>query len=296
MPADRLLAGSSLVDAVNRRYGYGLVVDGRAALGETAGATYLRWPDGRSSVLTLATTSLSRMRQTAEVLNSAVDCGLPVPRHEAVVEAADQVLVVQERLLGQHPDLVDAGVIETLISANDDFAEFLAGRLDVPTPALHLTSGGSVSPRHETLAEHNLRSRRLLARIQAVGADYADVLSGGDLVHTDLTVSNVLFDSHGAVTGVVDWNNGAARGDRNFALVKLLFDLTWDAAAPGGGRHHIQPEALEHLHQRLIERLDPPRLRAYWAHWTLVMLHWTIRSGDRNAIELHLDLGEQELG
>jgi aminoglycoside phosphotransferase (APT) family kinase protein len=287
-------AGS--VDDLNQQHGFGLVVEGRAALGETAGALHVRWPDGRHSVLTAATTSVDRMRRTAEVLDEAADRGLPVPRHEVVAEVAGQVLVVQQRLPGRHPDVVDTEVVDRLIAANDGFADLLRDRPEVPTPALYLTGSGPVFPRHETLAAHGSRSRRLLGRIRAIGAEHADVSSGTDLLHTDLTVPNVLFDSHGAVSGIVDWNNGAARGDRNFALVKLLFDLTWDGAAAGGGRHHIRPEALEHLHRQLVTRLDPPTLRAYWAHWTLVMLHWTIRSGDPDAIDLHLDLGERELG
>lgn len=289
------MVDAGLVDALNRQHGYGLVVEGRAALGETAGALHVRWPDGRHSVLTVATTSVDRMRQTAEVLDEAADRGLPVPRHEAVTEVAGQVLVVQQRLPGRHPDVVDTEVVDRLISANDAFADLLLDRPEVPTPTLYLTASGPVFPRHETLATHGSRSRHLLGRIRAIGAEHADALTGADLLHTDFTVPNVLFDSRGAVSGIVDWNNGASRGDRNFALVKLLFDLTWDAAA-GGGRHHIQPEALERLHRRLVARLDPTTLRAYWAHWTLVMLHWTIRSGDPDAIDLHLDLGECELG
>jgi hypothetical protein len=213
-----------------------------------------------------------------------------------VAEVAGQVLVVQQRMPGRHPDVVDTAVVDRLISANDGFADLLLDQTEVPTPTLYLTASGPVFPRHETLAAHGSRSRHLLGRIRASGAEHADALTGADLLHTDFTVPNVLFDSHGAVSGIVDWNNGAARGDRNFALVKLLFDLTWDGAAAGGGRHHIRPEALEHLHRQLVARLDPATLRAYWAHWTLVMLHWTIRSGDVDAINLHLDLGERELG
>jgi aminoglycoside phosphotransferase (APT) family kinase protein len=108
-------------------------------------------------------------------------------------------------------------------------------------------------------------------------------------------VSNVLLDEHGRLTGVIDWNNGAFRGDRRFALVKLLFDLTWEATAPSGGRHHVQPSALTRLEQILYETVEAPLLRAYWAHWTLTMLGWTIRSGDAEVIDLHLRLGERGL-
>lgn len=120
-------------------------------------------------------------------------------------------------------------------------------------------------------------------------------MAGDDLVHLDFTVPNVLFDADGKITGVVDWNNGVARGDRRFALIKLLFDLTWDSSAPDGGRHHIQPTALTRLETILRETVDPHPLLLYWAHWTLTMLHWTIRAGDADVIDLHLGLGERGL-
>jgi aminoglycoside phosphotransferase (APT) family kinase protein len=101
-------------------------------------------------------------------------------------------------------------------------------------------------------------------------------------------VSNILVQDH-QVSAVIDWNNGDFRGDRSFALVKLLFDLTWEAAAPDGGRHRVQAGGLTHLEQVLQATVDPAALRLYWAHWTLQMLPWTIRRGDTSVI----DLGER---
>lgn len=282
---------------VNRRGGGDLTYVGAAELGETGGAAYVSRRDGRQSVVTTATVPAEVMRQTAVVLDLVRSRGLPVPRHELVVELEDDlVAIVQERMPGAHASVVDADLIDILVATNDRFAHLLADRPDVPVPLLHLAHSGPVFPRHETLEHYNDRSRRLLRRISELGRQTPDELSGDDLVHPDFTVPNVLLDETGEVTGIVDWNNGVFRGDRRFALVKLLFDLTWDDAAPDGGRHHIQPAALDRLDAVLHEMLDPLTLQRYWAHWTLVMLHWTIRSGQADVIDLHLRLGERGLG
>lgn len=284
-----------LLHRVNEQVGCGLMLVGHADLGETAGAAYVRWPDGRRSVLTRSTVSASRMRQTADVLSAARARGLPVPQHELVVELDDGVVAaVQERLPGRPPRFVDTAVVDAVVAVNDRFAGVLTGRPDVPVPSLASCRRGGRAERSSAVEQHSDRSRCLLRRIRDVRARHPEEMTGDDLVHTDLTTPNVLFDDAGRVTGVVDWNGGAARGDRRFALVKLLFDLVWDAAAPGGPDrvHHDVPGALEAL---LHERLEPGLLQRYWAHWTLVMLDWTIRCGDRDAVDLHLRLGERGL-
>jgi len=285
-----------LVRRINQHAGCGLVHLGEADVGETAGAAYVRWPDGRRSVVTQATVPVDRMRQTAEVLDMAWSRGLPVPRHELTVELDDGVVaVVQEQLPGSQVPRVDAAVIDALVAANDRFAGVLADRPDVPVPALTLSSGGPVDPRLELVDRYSDRSRRLLHRIGEIGAASPAEMTGTDLVHPDFTVPNVLFDDAARVTGVVDWNNGAARGDRHFALVKLLFDLTWDAASPAGGHQHVQADAVDRLQTLLHRTIAPGLLRFYWAHWTLTMLSWTIPSGDPAAVDIHLELGERGL-
>jgi hypothetical protein len=277
-----------IVERVNARTGLALEFLGDAEEGETAGAAFVRWPDGRLGVVTTATVPAARMRQTAEALDLARARGLPVPRHEMIVELGpDVVAVVQERMPGRPPERVDVAVIDAVVAMNERFAGVLGGRPDVPVPQLLPVSG-----EHETLAAHSDRSRRLVREIQGLGAH---PMSGHDLVHSDLTVPNVLFDADGRVSGVVDWNNGAARGDRRFGLVKLFFDLSWAAAFPGDGRRHIEPAALDRLHAVLVETVEPDLLRLYWAHWTLVMLRWTIRAGKPAVIDLHLWLGERGL-
>lgn len=289
-------AMGGLVRRINERAGCGLVHLGDADVGETAGAAYVRWPDGRRSVVTQATVPVARMRQTAEVLDLAWSRGLPVPRHELTVEVDDGVVaVVQEQLPGGQVPRVDAAVVDALVAVNDRFAGVWADRPDVLVPALNLSRGGLVDPRLEVVDRYSGRSRRLLHRIGEIGAASPAEMTGTDLVHPDFTVPNILFDDAARVTGVVDWNNGAARGDRHFALVKLLFDLTWDAASPAGGHQHVQADAIERL-QTLLDRIVAPGLlRLYWAHWTLAMLSWTIPSGDSAAVDVHLALGERGL-
>jgi aminoglycoside phosphotransferase (APT) family kinase protein len=234
------------------------------------------------------------MRRTGAALEVARTLGCPVPRHELIVDLEDDVVaVVQERLPGRHPERVGAAVIDTLVAANDGFAHLLADRRDVPLPVLQLAGAGQAGQWHETLEQYSSRSRRLLREIERTGHQ-SDATAGDDLVHPDLTVSNVLLEGD-RVTGVVDWNDGAFRGDRRFSLVKLLFDLTWEAAAPGGGRHQVQPSGLRRLEEILHDTVEPDRLRCYWARLTLTMLHWTIRSGDTEVIDLHLQLGERGL-
>ena len=98
---------------------------GTADLGETAGAVFVERPDGRRSVVTLATIPLCRMRQTAAVVETVRLRGVPLPRHELVVELEGGVVaVVQERLPGRPASTVDAEVIETLVASNELFTRY----------------------------------------------------------------------------------------------------------------------------------------------------------------------------
>jgi aminoglycoside phosphotransferase (APT) family kinase protein len=182
-----------------------------------------------------------------------------------------------------------------MLELNERFAGVLAARPDVPVPSLYLRESGPSFPRHETLAGYDERSRRMLRLIREAGAGEPHEMTGDDLVHTDFTVPNVLFDESGNVTGIVDWNFGVARGDRKFGLVKLRFDLTWALRyAPADERADMR-RAIDRVDVAL-EELPADVLRIYWAHRTLYQLHWAILSGQRDVVELHLELGESRLG
>jgi aminoglycoside phosphotransferase (APT) family kinase protein len=286
----------ALVAEVNEREGLGLVHVGEAAHGESGGAVFVRWPDGREGVITRASASIEQLQSTADVLSTIRSGGLPVPRHDRLVQLAEgDVAVLQERLPGAPPNRVTAAVIDSMVEMNNRFADLLKDRHDVAIPPLYLRRSGPVFPRHETLDGYSDRSRRMLRLIHEVGNVEPHEMIGDDLVHTDYTVPNVLFDETGQISGIVDWNLGVARGDRRFALVKLRFDLTWDAMSADGGQQCVEQEAIDRVDDVLETTLEPDLLRKYWAHWTLVMLHWTIRSGNPEVIDLHLRLGESRL-
>lgn len=288
------MSNHALVDLVNERRGCGLELIGIAAQGQSGGAAFVRWPDGHESVVTTAMTSLEHMLQTAEVLDFAKRRGLPVPRHELAIPTDDGlVAVVQERLPGKPIAESDATTIDAIVALNERFAHLLADHPHVPTPPLYLRESGDPVPRHEPLEQHSARSRRLLRKIREAGAADVHEMDGDDLVHVDLTVPNILFDEEGQLSGVVDWNFGVARGDRRFGLIKLLFDLTWAAAMPGD-EQAPRPDALARAAEA-VDAIEPETLRLYWAHWTLAMLYWTIRSGNEEVIAIHLDLGESRL-
>jgi aminoglycoside phosphotransferase (APT) family kinase protein len=130
--------------------------------------------------------------------------------------------------------------------------------------------------------------------IRELGGGELHEMVGDDLVHPDYTLGNVLYDETDRITGVVDWNLGAARGDRRFALVGLRFDLAWSTLYDGG-EHGVTQETIDRLDEILDETIEPTLLRVYWAHWTLNRLDWVISHHSRETIDLFLALGESRL-
>lgn len=288
---------AALVAEVNEHAGCQLQVLGMAAHGGSGGAVYVRWIDGRDGVVTRTPTPVERMRQTADVLSTFRSRGLPVPRHDLVVELSDgSVALVQERLPGDPPRRVDAGVIDSMVAMNERFAGLLAERPDVPISPLYLRKSGPFYPRHDVLASHNDRSRRLLRRIREIGVEEPHEMTGDDLVHPDYTFGNVLYGDEGQVTGVVDWNWGAGRGDRHFALVRIYVDLFWSTLDKKGGQYGVEQSAFDRLDEVLDAMIEPALLRMYWAHTTLNQLHWAILYHTPEVIDLFLRFGEGRLG
>lgn len=292
---DRSSAGGDreIVSAINRRAGTALSVVGRAAHGRLGGAIYASWPDGRPAVVTRFLGPPTEARRTAEVLAYVRDRGLPVPRHDLVVELDDGVVFVQERMPSAPPRRLTPARIDAMVEINDRFADALAARPDVPIPLLCLYCSGDPCRRHEVLANHSTRSRSVLDAILRVGRREPVSMAGHDLVHVDLTAANVLFDENDRATGVVDWNLGAFRGDRLFALVKTRIDREWFVRSPDADP--VENAAAARLDEILRDRLAPATLRAYWAHWMLHHLCWTIQFASAEAVGWQLDLAESRL-
>lgn len=121
----------------------------------------------------------------------------------------------------------------------------------------------------------------------------AELLTGDDLVHVDLSTANVLFDASDTATAVVDWNLGVYRGDRRLALVQTRFDREWFIQSPDAGAAEIA--AAGHLDEVLADRIDPETLRVYWAFWLHHHLPKAFRSESATVIDWQLAMAESRL-
>jgi aminoglycoside phosphotransferase (APT) family kinase protein len=236
---------------------------------------------------------LAEAKRTAEVLAYVRDRGLPVARHDLVVELDDGVMFVQERLPSAPHQRLTPARVDALVETNDRFAGALASRPDVPVrpPGPRRSSGPP--PRHEVLEAHSPRSRRVLEQILRIDRRALPETIEIDLLHVDLTAANVLFDENDRATGVVDWNLGAYRGDRHFALVQTGFDREWFVQSPDADP--VENAAAAHLDEILTDRITPSTLRTYWAQWMLHHLSRAIRSAPPEVIDWHLNLAESRL-
>jgi aminoglycoside phosphotransferase (APT) family kinase protein len=282
-----------VIAAINRESSAGLRITGRAEHGTLGGAILVDLPNGGPGVVTRFLGSLSDARRTAELVTFVRRLGLPVARHHLVVPIGQDIFLVQERLSGEPPSQVTPEVMDAVVGLNDRFAHILSGRDDIPILPLCLRRSGNPFPRHEILAEHSDRSRRILDAITMIGERHPGEMVGDDLLHIDLDLSNVLFDQAGRVTGIVDWNLGAFRGDRHLALVKTRFEQEW--ALQSVDPDPLRVAAADHLDQILADRVAAPDLQKYWAHRLLYQLHWVLQSAPADVVDWHLAVAEARL-
>jgi len=253
--------------------GVRLELEGPAPGGEV-GAAFVRWPDGRRSVLT------EGRSRTGPLVDKARAAGIPTARQELAAHVDGARVIVQQRLPGAPPATVDTALVRQMISVNDRLTGLLAAE-PAPKPVdLYLTGDGPGFCLHEPLAQHSARTARLLERIHEIGA-HRTAMVGDDLVHLDFHPGNVLVVGD-RLTGVIDWD-GATRGDRFFDLVTLRFWLT--------GR---DPSLVRPLDERLAAISDRRRL-TYWAHMSLRQVDWSIRHHDARTVEHWLDVAETGL-
>jgi hypothetical protein len=262
-------APTAVIEEVNARTGSGLVLTGLAdQVGGSSSAAFVAWADGRESALTRTRTSLAVMRQTASVLNDLRGQGLPVPEHQLVLELSDgYVAVVQEKLPGLHVESLNSTTAAAFVAMNERFAGVLRDRPEVPRPRAFPETAGVFE---NTVGRLGERGRRLLAGLLEVDGGRPFRMEGDDLVHTDYTPGNVLFDDAGEVSGVVDWNGGAVRGDRYYALI----GLHWGSV----GRRTVGAEEFEQVEDKLAD-LSPATRRSYEAHWMVDRVHESILKG-----------------
>ena len=269
-PRSARLDVAQVIDRIAEITGVRLVFEGPCPGGEV-GAAYVRWPDGRRSVLTEGHT------RTGPLVDRARAAGVPTARQELAARVDGVHVIVQQRLPGAPPDVVDAALVRQMLEVNDRLAGLLTAE-PAPKPVdLFLTGDGPGFCLHGPLAAHSRRTARLLDWVHEVGA-HGSAMIGDDLTHMDFHPGNTLVVA-GRLTGVVDWD-GATRGDRHFDLVTLRFTLTGDA-----------PHLLGPLDERLTE-LPAQRRRAYWAHMSLRLVDWSIRHHDAATVQRWLAVAE----
>jgi Phosphotransferase enzyme family len=264
--------------------------------GGQVGAALVRWPDGREGVLThwgdASDDAWERIEQAGELLDLARDREIPAPRYELVTRLPDRIAVVQERLPGELPARVDLALVEQLVAIAGRGAGLLRGRPDVPAVELYLLRSGPGFCLHQSLAQYDDRTRRLLDLVRRIGAASAHRMAGDDLVHVDFHPGNVLVDRTDRVTGVVDWD-GAGRGDHRFALVTLRFDL----AVPGvdAQDRSARSAAARWLDNRIDDLFDDATMCAYWAHMGLRLVDWAIRHHGPDDVDRWLTVAASRL-
>ncbi|GIF22241.1 hypothetical protein BJ973_002565 [Actinoplanes tereljensis] len=270
-PTSARLDAPRVLDRIFDITGVRLVLEGPCPGGEI-GAAYVRWPDGRRSVLTAART------QSGLLADRARAAGVPTARHELTARVDGMRVVVQQRLPGTPPEAFDAALVQQLLQVNDRLAGVLAGE-PAPSPAeLYLTGDGPGFCLHGPLEAHSPRTARLLSWVRSVGSSFGTHMIGDDLVHMDFHHGNVLV-SGGRLSGVVDWD-GAVRGDRHFDLVTLRFYLAATA-----------PQLAGPVDERLA-LLPSRRRQAYWAHMSLRQVDWSIRHHDAATVDRWLTVAE----
>lgn len=276
------LDAPALLAAVAEATGTVLTYDGPCTGGEV-GAGYVRWPDGRRSVLTWQPdVPPRRVEEISRALAAAASAGLPVPEYELVVPVPGAVAVVQRLMPGAPPADLDAALADAMIALNRRFAGLLAGS-EVAPAELYLTRDGGGFCLHGPLAGYSKRTARLLDWIEEVGRSVPEHMTGDDLVHLDFHHGNVLVEG-GRITGIVDWD-GAARGDHRFDLVTLRF------AVPSG-----RTGLAARLDAELDARLTADELRPYWASMALRQVDWMIRHHGAYLVTHYLDLAETRVG
>ncbi|WP_234434134.1 aminoglycoside phosphotransferase family protein [Streptomyces sp. NRRL F-5126] len=260
-----------------------LVVEGPCRGGQV-GAAYVRWEDGRRSVLSWRPgTALDAMRAgplaVSETLRSG---GSPCPAVELSAQVGPDVVLVQELLPGGPVGMFGHAALDRALAWSEAMAGRLAGRADIPPVLLHLRGDGPGFCLHGPLRRHGPRGTALERRIRAVAPGPE---SQWDAVHFDFHPGNMLAAPGGPPTGVIDWD-GAGRGDRRLDLVTLRFGLE---------EHDTEPGVVERL-DALLDEIEPDVLRPLWAHMSLRMADWAIRHFAPGDVDRWLDLAETRLG
>lgn len=281
------LDAERMVRALRDQEGVDLSVEGLCPGGQV-GAAYVRWPDGRRSVLTWRPdTQVAALHAgPVAVMDALRAIGYPAPATELAVQIGRHVVMVQELLAGAKIDRLELPGLEQALALNHLQGGALAGCDDIAPVPLYLRSDGPGFCLHEPLRQHNRRTAALERRILSAARDFPDYLAGDDAVHLDFHPGNMLM-SEGVITGVVDWD-GAGRGDRRLDLVTLRFGIHGEPSGFGAAPAEVVARLDE-----VLDAVPAEVLRPAWAHMSLRMVDWAVRHFTPDAVEHWMDVAEQ---
>ena len=121
--------------------------------------------------------------------------------------------MLQERVDGVRVSATTPLLVERALALVSDRRDVLRDEARaMPNLPLFLTRSGPGFWHHEPLRTFDDSTRRVLERVEAIGADLGDSLGGNDLVHFDYTLGNVLVarDDPERIVAVVDWDGVGA--------------------------------------------------------------------------------------
>src|SRR3954464_6548687 len=150
-PKSARLDAPRLIDRIADITGVRLTLEGPCPGGEVGGA-YVRWPDGRRSVLT------EGRPRTGALLDLARSAGVPTARYELSAHIDGARVVVQQRLPGRPPATLDAALIHAMINLNLRLTGLLTSYPAAPAAELYLSTDGPGFCLHEPLARHSRRT------------------------------------------------------------------------------------------------------------------------------------------
>lgn len=204
----------------------------------------------------------------------------PVPVQHAVTDGP-WLFVAQELMVGTPITTLGPALVDDLLALHpsrlglaepDPTDRWGIDQIEI------LVSGGHDYCLHEPLRRYDHRTRRLVERIESIGAELSpEQLRGTDLVHADLHLGNLL-QVGGRLSAVVDLDY-ATCGDAAFDLI-LLAVGSLDAPCDEVTRHRLMEAA--------VGGLDEAKRQAYVANLLLRLLDWPIRKHRPEEIEFWL--------
>lgn len=267
------------------RRGHGLeLTAGRLAPdGQSGGAWFAQLEGTLVVVKWLEPAAAPRFVWIAAALDEARGRGVPVPSYKPPLVTDDYCVLIQDRMPGalRKPSrtLVRdvAGGVRRLVGISAP--HHLRGTWGA-TMVRSLEEGLEGWCVQEALLAAGGRGASIVRHARAVGDRVTEeMFPTDDLMHMDLHTKNVLEDSDGRLSAIVDWESACA-GDWRFDLAYFAFSA--DIAVP---------QIAQELWANVEQVTEPTVLEAYVTHMVLRMADWSLRHDGVGRAQRWVDSG-----